>query len=51
MARFARFIEQEIEKYVADKDTEDTKRSAKVVRHLFQEYLKEKKTMETEEKT
>ena len=45
------FIEREIEKYVEDKDAKNTKRSAKVARQVFQEYLKENKTTEPEEKT
>ena len=50
-ARFARFIEREIEKFVEDKDAENKKRSTKVARQVFQEYLKEKNTTEREEKT
>ena len=36
--------------FVEDKDAKDTKRSAKVARQVFQEYLKVKKTAEREER-
>ena len=51
VARFARLIEREIEKLVEDNDAENKKRSAKVLRQVFQEYFKEWKTTEREEKT
>ena len=50
-ARCARFIEREIEKFVEDEDAKNKKESAKVGRQVFQEYLKEKKITEREEKT
>ena len=45
-ARFAQFVEREIDKFVEEKDAENKKRSAKVARQVFQEYLKEKNTTE-----
>ena len=45
------FIEREIQRFVEDKDARSTKRSAKVEKQVFQEYLKEKKTSEPENKT
>ena len=50
-AQFVLFIEWEIEKFVEGKDAENKEKSAKVVRQVFQEYLKEKKTAERKEKT
>ena len=35
--------EQEIEKKVEDKDSQNTKRSTKVAKELFAHYVKEKK--------
>ena len=43
-AWFAWFIEWQIENFVEDKDGKNKKRTVKVVRQLFQEYLKKKKT-------
>ena len=51
MVRFARFIELEIENFIEDNNVKNTKRPAKVARRVFQEYLKEKKTTEPDEKT
>ena len=45
-ARFLQFIEWEVQKFVEEKDAENEKRSAKVARQVFQEYLKEKNTTE-----
>ena len=39
-SRFASSTQQEIEKLLEDKDSENTKRSAKVAKELFYEYLK-----------
>ena len=41
--------EQVIEKIVEDKDTQNTKRSTKVAKELFADYVKEKKPSEPEE--
>ena len=41
--------EQVIEKIVEDKDTDNTKRSTKVAKELFADYVKEKKLSEPEE--
>ena len=41
-SRFASSTQQEIEKLLEDKDSENTKRSTKVAKELFYEYLKEK---------
>ena len=49
MLRLELFMERGFEKFVEDKDAKNTKRSAKVARQVFQEYLKEKKTTEPEE--
>ena len=38
--RFASSTQQEIEKLLEDKDSENTKRSTKVAKELFYEYLK-----------
>ena len=43
--------EQDIEKYIVeDKDSQNTKRSTKVAKELFADYVKEKKLREPEEK-
>ena len=42
--------EQDIEKIVEDKDSQNTKRSTKVAKELFADYVKEKKLREPEEK-
>ena len=49
-SRFASLTEQEIEKVVEDKDSQNTKRSTKVAKELFADYVKEKKLREPEEK-
>ena len=41
-SRFASSTQQKIEKLLEDKDSENTKRSTKVAKELFYEYLKEK---------
>ena len=41
--RFASSTQQESEELLEDKDSENTKRSTKVAKELFYEYLKEKK--------
>ena len=42
-SRFTSLTQQEIEKLLEDKDSENTKRSTKVAKELFYEYLKDKK--------
>ena len=42
--------EQVIEKIVEDKDSQKTKRSTKVAKELFADYVKKKKLRELEEK-
>ena len=49
-SRFASLTEQDIEKIVEDKDSQNTKRSTKVAKELFSEYVKEKKLREPEKK-
>ena len=50
-SRFASLTEQDIEKYIVeDKDSQNTKRSTKVAKELFADYVKEKKLREPEEK-
>ena len=49
-SRFAASTHQEIEKLVADKDSENTKKSTKVAKELFYEYLKEKNIQEAHDK-
>ena len=44
-------MERKIERFVKEKGVKNTKRSAKVARQVFQEYLKDKKITEPEEKT
>ena len=46
-SRFASFTEQDIEKIVEDKDSRNTKRSTKVAKELFADYVKAKKTERT----
>ena len=48
--RFASSTQQEIEKLLEDKDSENTKRSTKVAKELFFEYLKEKNIQEPHDK-
>ena len=45
-SRFASSTQQEIEKLLEDKDSKNTKRSTKVAKEVFQEYLKEKNIQE-----
>ena len=49
-SRFASLTQQEIEKLLEDKDSENTKRSTKVAKELFYEYLKEKNIQEPHNK-
>ena len=49
-SRFASSTQQEIEKLFEDKDSENTKRSTKVAKELFYEYLKEKNIQEPHDK-
>ena len=49
-SRFASLTEQVIEKIVEDKGTQNTKRSTKVAKELFADYVKKKKLNEPEEK-
>ena len=48
--RFASSTQQEIEKLLEDKDSENTKGSTKVAKELFFEYLKEKNIQELHDK-
>ena len=43
-SKFASLTKQDIEKIVEDKDSQNTKRSTKVAKELFADYVKEKKT-------
>ena len=47
---FASLTEQDIEKIVKDKDSQNTKSSSKVSKELFADYVKDKKLREPEEK-
>ena len=49
-SRFASLTQQEIEKLIEDKDSENTKRSTNVAKELFYEYLKEKNIQEPHDK-
>ena len=49
-SRFVSLTEQVIETIVEDKDTQNTKRSTKVAKELFADYVKEKKLSEPKEK-
>ena len=49
-SRFASSTQQEIEKLLEDKDSENTKRSTKVAKELFYEYLKDKNIQEPHDK-
>ena len=49
-SRFASLTKQVNEKIVEDKDSQNTKRSMKVAKELFADYVKEKKLRELEEK-
>ena len=46
-SRFASLTKQVNEKIVEDKDSQNTKRSMKVAKELFADYMKEKKTERT----
>ena len=48
--RFTSSTQQEIEELLEDKDSENTKRSTKVAKELFYEYLKEKNIQESHDK-
>ena len=47
---FASLTEQDIEKIVENRDSQNTKRSTKVAKELFADYVKEKKLREPEER-
>ena len=47
-SRFASLTEQDIEIIVEDKDSWNTKRSTKVAKELFADYVKENKLTEAE---
>ena len=49
-SQYASSTQQEIEKLLEDKDSENTKRSTKVAKELFYEYLKEKNFQEPHDK-
>ena len=49
-SRFASLTQQEIEKLLEVKDSENTKRLTKVAQELFYEYLKEKNIQEPHNK-
>ena len=49
-SRFASLTKQVIKKIVEDRDSQNIKRSAKVAKELFADYMKEKKLRESEEK-
>ena len=49
-SRFASSTQQEIEKLLEDKELKNTKRSTKVAKELFYEYLKEKNIQEPHDK-
>ena len=46
--RFASSTEQEIEKLLKEKDSENKRRLKKIAKELFHEYLKEKKRSDVE---
>ena len=48
--RFASSTEQEIEKLLKQKDSENKRRLTKIVKELFHEYLKEKSAQKPEDK-
>ena len=50
ISTFASLTEQDIEKIVKDKDSQNTKSSSKVSKELFADYVKDKKLREPEEK-
>ena len=47
-SKFASLTEQDIEKLVDDKESQNTKRSTKVAKELFADYVKEKKLRQRE---
>ena len=49
-SRFASLTEQDIEKIVEDKDSQNTKKSTKVAKELFADYVKEKLARENPRK-
>ena len=49
-SRFASLTEQDIEKIVEDKDSQNTRRLTKVAKELSANYMKDKKLKEPEEK-
>ena len=52
MARgFASSTEQEIEKWLKQKDSENKRRLTKIAKELFHEYLKEKSVQKPEDRT
>ena len=48
--RFASSTEQEIEKLLKQKDSENKRRLTKIAKELFHEYLKEKSVQKLEDK-
>ena len=46
-SKFASLTEQDIEKIVKDKDSQNTKRSTKMAKELFADYVKAEKTERT----
>ena len=49
LARFASVSAEQIDKIMKDKDLENTKKSTKLAKHVFFEYLSEKKLAEPTE--
>ena len=49
-SRFASSTQQEIEKILEDKDSENTKRSTKAAKELFYKFLKENNIQEPQDK-
>ena len=49
-SRFASSTQQEIEKILEDKDSENTKRSTKAAKELFYQFLKEKNIQKPQDK-
>ena len=47
-SKFASLTDEDIEKIVEDKDSQNTKRSTKVAKELFADYVKQKKLRERE---
>ena len=50
MARFATVSKHELEKLLADKDAENTKKATKLAVNIFTTYLREKKIKEPDDK-